>query len=101
MYLREPQLRYYHIPAYSQYIQRPPPPSAEQTYSISGTNLTANVTVIPPAGFEISKTTGSGFVNSTSSLVYTAANVMTGQTIYVRLNAGSTGSYSGSITHTS
>ena len=76
-------------------------PSAEQTYNISGTSLTANVTVVPPAGFEISKTTGSGFVNSTSSLVYTAANVMAGQTIYVRLNAGSVGSYSGSITQTS
>jgi endonuclease G, mitochondrial len=76
-------------------------PSTEQTYNISGTGLTANVTVVPPAGFEISKTTNIGFVNSTSSLVYTAANVMAGQTIYVRLNAGSAGSYSGYITHTS
>jgi endonuclease G len=76
-------------------------PSAEQTYSISGTNLTANVTVVPPAGFEISKTTGTGFVSSTGSLVYTAADVMAGKTIYVRLNAGSAGSYSGNITHTS
>ncbi|MDR3668874.1 MAG: DNA/RNA non-specific endonuclease, partial [Ignavibacteriaceae bacterium] len=50
---------------------------------------------------EISKTTGAGFVNSTSSLVYTAANVMAGQTVYVRLNASSSGSYSGNITHTS
>jgi hypothetical protein len=65
--------------------------SAEQTYSIGGTALTANVTLVPPAGFEISKTTGTGFVTSTGSLVYTAANVMAGQTIYVRLHAGSTG----------
>jgi endonuclease G len=76
-------------------------PSAEQTYNMSGVGLTANVTVVPPAGFEISKTTGTGFVNSTGSLVYTAADVMAGKTIYVRLNVGSTGSYSGSITHTS
>jgi endonuclease G, mitochondrial len=75
--------------------------STEQTYTISGTNLTANVTLVPPAGFEISKTTGSGFVTSTGSLVYTAAEVMAGKTIYVRLHAGTSGSYSGSITHTS
>jgi endonuclease G, mitochondrial len=75
--------------------------STEQTYNISGSNLTANVTLVPPAGFEISKTTGSGFVTSTGNLVYTAAEVMAGQTIYVRLHAGSSGSYSGNITHTS
>jgi endonuclease G len=85
----------------SAFSQTSSTPSAEQTYNISGTSLTANVTVVPPAGFEISKTTGTGFVNSTGSLVYTAANVMAGQTIYVRMNAGSTGSYSGNITHTS
>jgi endonuclease G len=76
-------------------------PSTEQTYNMSGVGLTANVTVVPPAGFEISKTTGTGFVNSTGSLVYTAADVMAGKTIFVRLNVGSVGSYSGSITHTS
>ena len=76
-------------------------PSAEQTYNMSGVGLTANVTVVPPAGFEISKTTTTGFVNSTGSLVYTAADVMAGKTIFVRLNVGSVGNYSGSITHTS
>jgi endonuclease G, mitochondrial len=75
--------------------------SAEQTYNISGSNLTANVTLAPPAGFEISKTTGTGFVTSTGSLGYTAAEVMAGKTVYVRLHAGTTGSYSGNITHTS
>ena len=76
-------------------------PSAEQTYNISGTGLTVTVTVVPPAEFEISKTTSTGFVNSTGSLVYTAADVMAGKTIYVRMNAGTAGSYSGNITHTS
>ena len=76
-------------------------PSAEQTYTISGAGLTANVTVVPPAGFEISKSTGSGFVNSTGSLVFTSADVIAGKTIYVRMNAGALGSFSGNITHTS
>jgi endonuclease G, mitochondrial len=76
-------------------------PSGEQTYNIGGTSLTANVTIVPPTGFEISKTTSSGFVTSSGSLVYTAAEVMAGKTIYVRLHAGSPGSYSGDITHTS
>ena len=76
-------------------------PSTEQTYSISGTGETANVTVVPPTGFEISKTTGTGFVNSSGSLVYSAAEVIAGQTLYVRMNAASPGDYSGNITHTS
>jgi endonuclease G, mitochondrial len=85
----------------SSFSQSSSTPSAEQTYTISGTNLTANVTLVPPANFEISKITGSGFVTSSGSLVYTAAEVMAGKTIYVRMNAPSAGNYSGNITHTS
>ena len=75
--------------------------SSEQTYTIGGTNLINTVTVTPPSGFEISKTTGTGFVNSTSNLTFTAAQVMANATIYVRLHAASSGSYSGNITHAS
>jgi endonuclease G, mitochondrial len=76
-------------------------PSGEQTYTIGGTNLTNTVTITPPSGFEISKTTGSGFVGSTGNLTFTAAQVMANPTIFIRLNASSPGSYSGNITHTS
>jgi hypothetical protein len=33
-------------------------PSSEQSYTVSGSNLTNNVTITPPTGFEISTTTG-------------------------------------------
>ena len=76
-------------------------PSAEQTYTIGGTNLINTVTVTPPSGFEISKTTGTGFVNSTSNLTFTAAQVMANPTIYVRLHTATSGSCSGYIEHSS
>ncbi|MDR3609070.1 MAG: DNA/RNA non-specific endonuclease [Ignavibacteriaceae bacterium] len=76
-------------------------PSAEQTYSIIGSNLTNNVTVTPPTGYEISKTTGSGFVNSTGNLLFTPSDLTSSKTIYVRLNASGAGTYTGTISHSS
>jgi endonuclease G len=85
----------------SAFSQTSSTPSAEQTYTIVGSNLTNTVTLTPPSGYEISKTTGSGFVNSTGSLSFTAADLLTSKTIYVRLNALSSGTYSGNISHSS
>ncbi len=40
--------------------------SAEQSYQVSGLNLTNDIVVTAPAGFEVSKTTGAGFASSIS-----------------------------------
>jgi hypothetical protein len=74
-------------------------PSSEQSFTVSGTNLTNNITVTAPTNYEISLSSGSGFassvqVNQTSGTVPTT-------TIYVRLNAAAVGAYSGDITLTS
>ncbi|HRU91457.1 MAG TPA: T9SS type A sorting domain-containing protein [Candidatus Marinimicrobia bacterium] len=68
-------------------------PSAEQTFTVSGTNLTADISISAPDHFEISKTSDSGF---TSSLTLAQSGGSVSETtIYVRLKAGlAIGSYS-------
>jgi len=63
-------------------------PSAEQSFTVSGTNLTDNISLTAPADYEISTTSGSGFA---SSLIFTQSEgTVTAQTVYVRLKAGLT-----------
>jgi len=72
-------------------------PSAEQTFTVSGTNLTANITLTAPANFEISTTSGSGFGN-TATLTQTSGNVSS-VIIYVRLIASlPINAYTGNLT---
>jgi uncharacterized repeat protein (TIGR02543 family) len=74
-------------------------PSAEQSYSVAGTNLTANIVITAPTDFEISTTSGSGFT-STLTLTQTGGTVAS-TPIYVRFNRSTAGTSSGNITHTS
>jgi len=70
--------------------------SAPTTFSASGANLTANITVTAPSGFEISTTSGSGYA---SSLTLTQiGGSVAATTIYVRLAAAdAAGTYSGNV----
>ncbi len=64
-------------------------PSAEQTFTCAGTNLTADITLTPPTDYEISLSSGSGFVASPSTLTLTqSAGTVASITVYVRLKAG-------------
>ena len=74
-------------------------PSATQTYSVSGANLTANIILTASAGFEISTTSNSGFAGSLT-LTQTGGSVAS-TAIYVRLTGLSVGTPSGIITHAS
>jgi hypothetical protein len=69
--------------------------SAAQTFTVSGSNLTSNVTVAAPAGFEVS--VGGG--NFTSSLTLApSAGVLSATSISVRISAGApVGSPSGNV----
>lgn len=77
-------------------------PSAEQSYTISGDNLQNQVAVTAPAGYEISTTSGSGFAASLNLAIDPNGDII-GEplTIYVRLNASTTGAYAGNISNTS
>jgi len=62
-------------------------PSVEQFLTVSGSSLTDNVVIVPPADYEISLTSGSGFQSTSISLPISNGFVST-TTIYVRLKAG-------------
>ncbi len=73
--------------------------SAEQSFTVSGSNLTADITVTAPTGFEVSKTSGSGFGPSTT-LTQSGGTVGI-STIYVRMAASSGSPSNGNVTCTS
>ncbi|MBL7744956.1 MAG: T9SS type A sorting domain-containing protein, partial [Chitinophagaceae bacterium] len=77
-------------------------PSAEQNYTVSGTNLTNDIIVTPPAGFEVSTTSGSGFVTNPSFLTLPqSGGTVNTTTIYVRMNSVTVGANSGNIDNAS
>jgi len=61
-------------------------PSAEQTFTVSGSNLTDDITLTAPANYEISTTSGSAFGPSVT--LNQVAGAVAGKTLYVRLKAG-------------
>ena len=74
-------------------------PSTAQTYNVSGSNLTANISIHAPTGFEIATASG-GPYSSDLTLIQSGGTV--GSTpIYARLTGANEGTFSGNITHTS
>ncbi|MCB9893596.1 MAG: hypothetical protein H6839_04030 [Planctomycetes bacterium] len=74
--------------------------SAQQSYTVAGSNLTADITITPPTDFQISQTSGSGFATTPIVLTQTGGTVGT-TTIFVRYNPTTTGPHSQVIAHTS
>ena len=76
----------------------PGTPSAAQSYGLTGSSLTDNVTVTAPTGYEVSQTSATtGFGPSQTVL---QANGSVAATIYVRLTGATAGAFSGSVTNT-
>ncbi|MDD3463988.1 MAG: FlgD immunoglobulin-like domain containing protein [Candidatus Cloacimonetes bacterium] len=71
-------------------------PSTAQTFTVSGTDLTADIILTAPTNYEISLSETTGY---TSSLTLTAAKLGVAETtIYVRLKAGlSVGNYNNEV----
>ncbi|MDF2437580.1 MAG: Protein of unknown function precursor [Bacteroidota bacterium] len=61
-------------------------PSAEQSFTCSGTTLSSNISISAPADYEISLTSGSGFGNSLS--LTPVSGTVSATTVYVRLISG-------------
>lgn len=87
----------------SGFTQTSATPSSEQTYTVSGNNLTANVSIVPPTGYEISTTTGGSFSATNPITLTQSGGDLVGEpvTIYVRQIASTLGAVSGNISHTS
>lgn len=62
-------------------------PSAEQSFNVSGSDLSSNIIITPSTNFEISITSGSGFQSTPITLTQNAGVVAT-TPIYVRLKSG-------------
>ena len=73
--------------------------SAYQTTIISGINLTSNITVTAPTGYEVSASAGSGYASSIS--LTQTGGVVSNVTIYVRLTNAASGTPSGNVALTS
>lgn len=72
-------------------------PSASQSFSFEGRNLTGDVTLRPSAGYEVS-VNGSNWFSNTNPLVLAATGGgINPQTLFVRLNANAVGNYSGTL----
>jgi hypothetical protein len=71
-------------------------PSAEQTFTCSGSNLTTDITLNAPADYEISLSAGAGF--GTSLTLSPGSGTVSATTIYVHLKAGlAGGTYNGQV----
>lgn len=73
--------------------------SDQQSFTVSGSGLTANIVITAPTGFEVSITSGSGYASSVT-LTQSGGSVSS-TTIYARLSSSATGSPTGNITATS
>ena len=77
-------------------------PTNSQVYTVSAVDLTSNLVITPPAGYEISSNGGANWYTSANPINLVPVNgAVSTTTISVRLNASSAGPYSGNITHTS
>ncbi len=73
--------------------------SSNMVFNVSGSDLTDGITITPPAGFEVSLSSGSGFGNS---VVVGSSGTVASTPVYVRLKStDAVGNYSGSIACTS
>lgn len=71
-------------------------PSSEQTFTVSGSDLTADISIAASTNYEISKTSGSGY---TTPLTFTqTSGTVDETTVYVRLKAGlAAGNYNSEV----
>ncbi len=75
-------------------------PSAAQSYTISGINLTANIVITAPTHFEVSVTSPTvGFANSQTLIQ--SGGVVNNTTVYIRQKSTASNNASGTITHSS
>jgi len=74
-------------------------PSVSQTYTVSATNLKADLVITPPTGFEV-RENGIGTFGSSLSFTPVSGTVST-KTVEVQFNPASVGTYTGSISNAS
>lgn len=76
-------------------------PSASQTYTVSGTNLTGNLVITPPSNYEVSVNNTTWSTNAVPLNIVPVSGTVATTTVYIRLNAPVAGAYSGNIVNSS
>jgi hypothetical protein len=76
------------------FASKPGTPSDPQSYTVTGANLTEEIAVNAPEGFELAAAAGGPYASSLSL-------PLTGGTVYVRLHSATQGNFGGNITHSS
>ena len=71
------------------------------TYKLSGTDLTDNITITPPVNFEVSVDTTNWFTNANPLVIEQTGGIVEDTIIIVRLNASAVGEFSGQISNIS
>ena len=66
-----------------------------QSFTVTGTSLTGDLTVTPPTGYEVSTSSGSGYNSSSITLSESGGSVST--TVYARLTSSASNGASGNI----
>jgi len=74
-------------------------PSASRTYTLTGANLTGDITVTAPSGYEVSLSGAAGSYASTATAPVASVQATSGQLIYVRLSGTTAGTPSGDISN--
>ncbi len=72
--------------------------SEEQTYTVSGINLSDNITITAPDGFEISETSGTDFTNE---IILIGGETIDNTNVFIRFAPQINQLYSGILTHVS
>ncbi|NDH07656.1 hypothetical protein EBX93_17365, partial [bacterium] len=71
--------------------------SNSQSFIVNANNLSTNVTVTPPANFEVSTDNATWVANPSTITLTPTAGAIANTTIYVRLNAATPNTYTGNI----
>lgn len=72
--------------------------SAEQSFTVAGINLTTDMVITPPTGWEISTGTGGSFVASNPVTLTPTTGTVSATAIYARFAPSITGAQTGNIT---
>lgn len=75
--------------------------STPQTFTVSGTNLTADIVLTAPTGYQLSLSSASGYGSSVTIALPTGSTSIAVTTVYVRLASTATNGATGNITATS
>ena len=75
-------------------------PSGAQAYTLSAVNLLGDLTITPPANYQISLDNGATWSTAPLSIMPSAGTISS-RFVSVRLNAAAVGAFSGNIVHTS